>query len=623
MADRLKAIWVRAEKRARWYAGLLLTFWRAGRLETLALGAVVLVSGLAPTGFIIASGALIGSLPNAIKHGLGSLSGQTLVASVAALAVLFALQQLAPTVRLAMGQSLARRVDALLQRRVMAAVMAPPGIAHLEDPVLQNQIGVAAPGLAAGWFTPGSAAGALSGRLATALRIVGATALLLAYHWWLAVALLAVACWYGWEYQYVARRLADQQTSLTKGFSRANYFRDLALNPTPAKEIQIFDLGQWLGANFSEQWALVAAGYARSLAAQARRMNGSMIGLMLAAIGSYLLLGWESSRGLIGLGAIVIYAQAIYGIVLGFANSTGSPDSTLSAYAVEGFEAADAAVRSVAFTPKKKAQAAEGLPEVAIRFENVHFRYSAEQPEVLSGLNLTIPAGRSMAIVGANGAGKTTLIKLLCGFYEPTSGRITVDGHDLAKLDIAGWRQRMTAVFQDFVHYPMTARDNVTLGFELRGAGDAVLNRVAERAMARDLVSGLPHGWETLLSKEISSGVDLSGGEWQRIALARALLRAEEGARVLILDEPTAALDVRAEAELYERFLSLTAGLTSIVISHRFSTVRRAQRICVVADGKLVEKGTHDELLKLGARYAAMFRLQASRFDSVDEAVEQ
>ena len=184
MAGGSKPIWARAGKRGRWYAGLLLTFWQAGRLETLALGAVVLVSGLAPTGFIVASGALIGSLPNAVKQGLGSSSGKTLVISVAAVALLFALQQLAPTIRLAMGQSLARRVDAELQRRVMAAVMAPPGISHLEDPVLQNQTGVAAPGLAAGWFTPGSAAAALSGRLATALRIVGATALLLAYHWW-------------------------------------------------------------------------------------------------------------------------------------------------------------------------------------------------------------------------------------------------------------------------------------------------------------------------------------------------------------------------------------------------------------------------------------------------------
>ncbi|MGH7759896.1 MAG: ABC transporter ATP-binding protein [Candidatus Dormibacteraceae bacterium] len=622
MAGHLRAIWTRSNKRARWYAGLLLTFWNAGRLESLTLVGVILVSGLAPTGFIVASGTLIGSLPNAVTHGLGSSSGHAVTASVAALAVLFGLQQLAPTVRMSMGQSLARRVDSLLQQRVMAAVMSPPGIAHLEDPVLQNRIGIAAPGLAAGMFTPGSAAGALSGRIATALRIAGATVLLLAYHWWLALGLLAMACWYGWEYQYVARKLADQQTSLTKGFSRANYYRELALSPEPAKEIQVFDLGRWLGVQFAGQWEQVASGYAHSLATQARRMYGSTAGLMLAAMGAYLLLGWESSRGLVGLGEIAVYAQAIYGVVLGFANAVGPADATLSAYAAEGFEAADAAIRSVTVEPKAAGQNSEALPRDAIRFEDVRFRYSADHPEVLSGLSLTIPAGRSLAIVGANGAGKTTLIKLLCRFYEPTSGRITIDGHDLAELDLAGWRHRMTAVFQDFVHYPMTAYDNVTLGSRPVTANDAMLARVAERAMATDLIDELPRGWATLLSKEFSSGVDLSGGQWQRIALARALLRAEQGAGVLILDEPTAALDVRAEAELYERFLSLTSGLTSIVISHRFSTVRQAQHICVVSDGALVEEGSHDELMELGARYATMFRLQAARFESVDQTGE-
>jgi ATP-binding cassette subfamily B protein len=612
---RLASTAKRARSRLTWYAGLLRTFYRAGKAPTLLLAGVVLVTGVGPTLFILASGSLIGALPGTLKSGLSSSSGRTLVGSTIAVAVIFALQQVAPVLREGVGRTLARRVDALLQSSVMAAVMAPSGIGHLEDEALQTQIGVAAPGLCAGWFTPGSAASSLSGRMATALRIIGAGALLLTFHWWLAIGLLAIATWYGWEYQFVARRLADQQTSLTKGFSRANYYRDLALESGPAKEVQVFGLGAWLGAKFADEWARVATGYAHSLAAQARRMSASTFALVLAAVGSYLVLGWESASGLIGLASIAIYAQAIYGVVLGYANAIGPADSTLAAYAVEGFHAAEAAIRSVAVAPSNATKSADGLPRSAIRFEQVRFAYGPQHSEVLSGLDLTIPAGHSLAIVGLNGAGKTTTIKLLSGFYSPTGGRITVDGIDLAELDPKSWRRRISAVFQDFVHYPMTALENITLGYPITGPDDAALRSAADKAMAEELVANLPQGWDTLLTKDFKAGVELSGGEWQRIALARALLRAEKGASVLILDEPTAALDVRAEALLYERFLSITAGLTSIVISHRFSTVRRAERICVIADGRLAEEGSHDQLLDRGGKYAEMFKLQAARFD--------
>jgi ATP-binding cassette, subfamily B, bacterial len=221
------------------------------------------------------------------------------------------------------------------------------------------------------------------------------------------------------------------------------------------------------------------------------------------------------------------------------------------------------------------------------------------------------PAGRSLAVVGANGAGKTTLVKLLCGLYEPTAGRIEVDGQDLAEIDPMAWQERLAAIFQDFSRYALTARENVTLGAPL---DDAALQRAATRAGALPVIDRLPNGWETVLSRQFTGGDDLSGGQWQRVALVRALYAVERGARVLVLDEPAANLDVRAEAELYDRFLDLTAGLTTIVISHRFSTVRRADRIVVLDGGRIAESGSHDELLALGGRYAHMFRLQADRF---------
>src|SRR6266850_1108722 len=216
-----------------------------------------------------------------------------------------------------------------------------------------------------------------------------------------------------------------------------------------------------------------------------------------------------------------------------------------------------------------------------------------------------------LAIVGENGAGKTTLINLLCGFYEPTAGRIVVDGVDLAEIDKRAWQRRIAAVFQDFAKYPLTLRENVVLGHPGRAADYETRIRAGQRAGIMELVEGLPQNWNTVLSKKFEGGTDLSGGQWQRVALARAMFALECGAGVLLLDEPTANLDVRAEAALYDRFLDLTAGLTTIVVSHRFSTVRRADRIVVLEGGRIVESGSHDQLIALDGRYARMFDLQA------------
>jgi ATP-binding cassette subfamily B protein len=253
-------------------------------------------------------------------------------------------------------------------------------------------------------------------------------------------------------------------------------------------------------------------------------------------------------------------------------------------------------------------------PRRVISFGEVSFRYPGQSADTLSGLNLDIPAGRSLAIVGANGAGKTTLVKLLCRFYEPSAGRITVDGADLAEVDPVVWRQHVAAIFQDFTRYHLSARENIAIGAPELGHDLDRLREAASRAGALDFIEALPNGWDTILSRAYTGGTDLSGGQWQRVALARALFAVQGGARVLILDEPTASLDVRAEAEIYDRFLELTAGLTTILISHRFSTVRRTDEIVVLQHGRIVERGSHDELMRRDGEYATMFRLQAERF---------
>ena len=205
-------------------------------------------------------------------------------------------------------------------------------------------------------------------------------------------------------------------------------------------------------------------------------------------------------------------------------------------------------------------------------------------------------------------------MKLLARLYDPDGGRITVDGIPLTDFDPEQWRTRHAAIFQDFGRYALSARENVGLARFDDDADQAMLDRVADRVGIADLLAEWEHGWDSVLNRQFTNGVEVSGGQWQRIALARALFAVEVGAKVLVLDEPTAQLDVRSEAELYDRFLELTRGLTTIVISHRFSTVRRADRIVVIEHGEVCEAGSHDELVAAGGRYAEMFSLQASRF---------
>jgi ABC-type multidrug transport system fused ATPase/permease subunit len=252
---------------------------------------------------------------------------------------------------------------------------------------------------------------------------------------------------------------------------------------------------------------------------------------------------------------------------------------------------------------------AAGSPAREIRFRNLTFAYPGGAA-VLQGLDLTIPAGSSLAIVGQNGAGKTTLAKLLCRLYDPQAGAIEIDGVEVREFDLISWRSRLTAVFQDFIRFELPLRDNVAPA----GAPDAVVRAALESAGASDLAS-----LDTVLARGYEGGTELSGGQWQRVALARALCAIQLGAGVVLLDEPTAQLDVRGEAEIFDRVLAASRNCTTILISHRFSTVRHADRICVLEHGRVVELGTHDELMAKGGRYRTMFDLQAKRFTATED----
>jgi ATP-binding cassette subfamily B protein len=233
---------------------------------------------------------------------------------------------------------------------------------------------------------------------------------------------------------------------------------------------------------------------------------------------------------------------------------------------------------------------------------------------VLDGLDLEIRPGEVLAVVGRNGAGKTTMLKVLAGLQQPTEGRVSVDGVDLNRLDIDSWRRRISAVFQDFVHYPLTVRENIALGAPEVDATDEEIMAAATAAGAADVVEQLPHGLDTLLTREHRGGVDVSGGQWQKIAIARAMFAVANGRRLLILDEPTSHLDVKAETTFYEQVIAAVTGVTIVVISHRLSTVRNADRIVMLTGGRVTETGDHRELMDLDGYYAKLYRLQADRF---------
>jgi ATP-binding cassette subfamily B protein len=259
--------------------------------------------------------------------------------------------------------------------------------------------------------------------------------------------------------------------------------------------------------------------------------------------------------------------------------------------------------------------------ERGIELRDVWFRYSDAHPWVLSGVDLFLPAGEAVALVGRNGAGKSTLVKLLCRLYDPTKGAILWDGVDLRDMDVAELRRRIGAVFQDFMHYDLTAAENIALG-DVDAVGECErITAAARLAGIHDTVAGLPHGYDTMLTRIFSShedeadpetGVALSGGQWQRLALARALLRDKRD--LLILDEPSSGLDAVAEHEVHTRLREHRAGRTSVLISHRLGAVRAADQIVVLDAGAIVERGTHDELMATGGLYAELFRLQSAGY---------
>jgi ABC-type multidrug transport system fused ATPase/permease subunit len=580
----------------------LASYWRADPLLTSLWWGFVVLRGVLPALFAIAMGVLVG----AVQDG-GSLAGPLVFTG----SVFIAMNTINP-VHGTIGSILGAKTGVWLNTRLLRACVEPPGLAHLERPDLADELskarqfdaGILGPPLEAALPEIGSGFATVLGGLSQAV-------VLAMYRWW--APLVLGGAW-------LSTHILLKESAMWKMYSEDEYAKvsrhsdyayRLAVDSPAAKEIRMFGLADWAVERFTAmRRKLTQALYDQRKLLQ-RPLRWSVTTVLLGNAIVFWSLSVDARSGALSLDQLVVFAQVAVGCsALAFSEfdwwfrGSAQPIPRV-------LDLADAMRPAGSLSPGSSA--ASGLPQREIRFEQVSFAYPTTGVEVLNGFDLSIPAGVSMAIVGPNGAGKTTLAKLLCRLYDPQSGAIRIDGVDLRELDLTSWRSRLAAVFQDFIRYELSLRENVAP----LGAAEEDVTAALRGAQGEGLA-----GLDRVLSKFYENGTDLSGGQWQRVALARALCAVQLGAGVIILDEPTAQLDVRGEAEIFERLIEATRGLTTILISHRFSTVRRADLICVLEHGRVIELGSHDELIAQGGRYKTMFDLQASRFYTEEEETD-
>jgi len=564
--------------------GLALAWWLA-----------LLLRGVLPAAFAIAMGVLVGAVQ----------SGDSLAGPLALVGTIFVLLQVLSPIHQAVSANLGDRAAAWLYDRLTEACVRPPGIAHLEDPKLTSDLtvardfdlGMTGPPLTISMDFIASGMVEMVGGIVCAVILAG-------YAWWAPI--LLAGAWAATH--WLLRESAvwrDRNTEEVRGAQRdADYAYRLAVDPPASKELRLFGLVGWTMERFiTRRTRLHELQYAAT-----RLRERPLIWSLLLVVGANIAVFWAlasaATNGRITLGAAVVYMQSAVGVsMIAFGGFS---------WALDGAAAPVAAVLRLEPAMRPAGALQSGSRELdikrahEIRLREVTFSYpTGGAAPVLEHFDLTIPAGSSLAIVGQNGAGKTTIAKLLCRLYDPQSGRIEIDGTDLREFALTSWRSRIAAVFQDFIRLELPLRDNVAPA----GPPDDVVKAALESAGAAKLAL-----LDTVLARGYDGGTDLSGGQWQRVALARALSAVKMGAGVVLLDEPTAQLDVRGEAEIFDRLLAATRHCTTILISHRFSTVRHADRICVLEHGRVIELGTHDELMALGGRYRTMFDLQAERF---------
>jgi ATP-binding cassette subfamily B protein len=610
-------------------------YWRIARLVPsggagLAAILVILnvILGLLPITFILATSVMIGRVPAAVVGGVGSGEWRDLVAAFVLAAVAFLTQQILAPMQASLGELLARRIDGRVYQRLIGASLRSTGIGPLEDQRLLNDLTQVVTTLEQSFRTTGLACAGLLGLIARYTQLLAAAFVVgYVFSWPAAAALIAATMVFRKGNRGGLRKYAGLFARSIAIRRESRYYRAIALQPLAGKEIRVFGLVDWLTARYRklslEMLALVWAERRRIFLKPYLLYTAfgfAVAGITLAALGR------SAATNAISLTQLAIGLQAsMAALRLGefYPESDNQTQFGMIAYdGVQGFERGVDAFheQTIQLEPRLDPR---GHPKSEIRFDAVDFSYPGSDRPVLDKLDLVLPAGRCTAIVGLNGAGKTTIVKLLSRLYEPTAGRLLVDGQDIRSYGVDDWRRQIGVIFQDFNRYELTAAENICFG-AIELAGDRKkIRAAAARAGILTTLDRLPQGLDTPLARQYKGGAELSGGQWQRVAIARALFALENGASILVLDEPTAALDVRAEAAFFDKFVDVTRGATALLISHRFSSVRHADNIVVIAGGRVIEQGTHDQLLVANGRYAELFHLQAERFTDEEEELEE
>jgi ABC-type multidrug transport system fused ATPase/permease subunit len=508
----------------------------------------------------------------------------------------------------------AARIDGIHRTRVSEVAGSPLLIDKLERSQAQVLIREAVVDRSQGYnCTPSDGALAQLRIVAVTIGAAAICVVLASFEWWLIFFALLPAIVNRAIRNRESHEVVAHWKAAASGELHADVWRRAAVSPGDGKDIRIFGFGPWMVQRMQQSIIDANAPLWTYISRMLRRLWLPFSAILLGLVPAYLIVSLNAvDRATTAAVAVAVISGAWALLQL---LRPGFDHYRLNG-SLRTLDALDR-LRTTLNEDARQGSFSNAAPASSIpriKLEQVSFRYPGTERLVLDRLDLVVEPGDLLGIVGLNGAGKSTLIKLMTGLYAPTSGRVTVDGVDLAGLDLASWRARMAVVFQDFVRYDLSAAENVELGYSWKPLQDQLLHDAGREAGFDDVVGRLAHGWDTPLSRSRAGGVDLSGGQWQQLVLTRALYAVRRGARLLVLDEPTAHLDVRTEFEIFDKLAKHRGETSILLISHRLSTLRQADRIVLLERGRITESGTHDDLIALGGQYANLFNMQAERF---------
>lgn len=585
--------------------------WSTSAILTILLGLLSLLQGFLPAISVSITALVIDSVVTAIRiHNtapiwlpVGLQLGVTLLTSL--------LSTLSNTVQQLLQEQVANRVQLNILKKANTL-----DLAFFENPEFYDKMRQAANQSS---YQPVTMISQTFDLGRTVVTLVSLIFLLLHLAWWLAIVALIVpipaffsSTRYGWRGYQLMRRQSPERRLMA-------YFVSLMTTDTYNKEVKLFNLGDFFIGRF---WDLATRLYRQDRKLLLRRYSINFVwsGLTVVANSAiYLYVALQTVMGRISLGGLTLYTQTAVQVGQNFQGLLNGISSTYenTLYVNTLFEFLEYQPRIVSPPNPQPIDPPKKLEGLDVEFRDVSFTYPGKDPETQAALkhvSFTIHTGEAIALVGRNGAGKTTLVKLLTRLYEPDEGEILIGGRNIKEYDLKELREQVGVIFQDYVNYYMTAQENIGVGRVDKIEQRELVMSAASKSGANAVIERLPQGYDTMLGrwfKDLKDSTQLSGGEWQKIALARAFMR---DARILVLDEPTSALDAQAEHEVFTRFRILTEGKTAVFISHRFSTVRLADRIFVIENGSIIESGSHHELIALNGRYAELFNLQAEAY---------